>query len=414
MQHSESTVLLLVLFYGFIRFSFRLSSPRAPPVAQRSVECLEPMAPKGKANARPARTRIVGKSKAKATPKPPKAAAAKPKRKAQPRAQPPALPAPVATGAAEDAGGVAIVGNRAEVDAFVEHAVFCKCCGEAIAEEHAQKTGRLTQDAQFKCNKCNATITRMQRQKLAVSDLDGIDKADREEFFKHAQGLYGPALWSHHKATLKKITTNYDTAETSGDYLPVNVHVANGWTEDQIKAYNDCKEDPRLGTLWRVPVLKKSSGQTQAESHEQEDCAETASKRIKAGGNTSRGGGKPQLPQDPSQWTEAHDKIWATKMEKELKDATAKLEDELKVPEGGDDVLAPMARAAAQTAITNASAMQDDLGDVANETKSLADVREATPVEDYVKSAADKKKALAHHVLFIKRIKTIAAKQFGT
>jgi len=160
-------------------------------------------------------------------------------------------PAELATaGPAEDAAGVAAVGLRTQVDAFVEHNVVCKCCGEEISNVDAQTTGRTTQLNQIKCNKCNSTISRMQRLKLKVGALDEIDDADRIAFFQHAKELYGKGLSERHQTLLKKVTTDYDTAETSGDYLPTNVHVKrDGWTEEQIKAYDDYKDDPRLGRV---------------------------------------------------------------------------------------------------------------------------------------------------------------------
>ena len=135
--------------------------------------------------------------------------------------------------------------------------------------------------------------------------------------------------------------------------------------------------------------MKKTAGQTMAQSHEQEMSAETDSKRIKRNGNQSGPSGKAQIPQDPSQWTEAHAKIWSTKLEKELR-----------------EVLAPKARTATQNAITTATIIQEQLTDVANEKQTLAEVRKEQSVEDYVKSVLESKKALAHQVTFIKKIKT--------
>ena len=100
-------------------------------------------------------------------------------------------------------------------------------------------------------------------------------------------------------------------------------------------------------------------------------------------------------------------------MEKELRETIEKVQDELKVPNGGDDVLAPKARTATQNAITTATIIQEQLTDVANEKQTLAEVRKEQSVEDYVKSVLESKKALAQQVTFIKKIKTIAAKQFA-
>jgi len=316
-------------------------------------------------------------------------------------------------GPAEAAAGVAAVGQRTEVDMFVEHEnVVCKCCGEEISKIDAQTTGRVTQSNQIKCNKCNSTISRLQRLKLKVGALDEIDEADRVAFFQHAKDLYGTALWEHHKLLLKKVTTDYDTAESSGEYLPINVHVKHGWTEEQVMAYDDYKDDPRLGRVWRVPVLRKSTGQTVAQSHEQEMSAETDSKRLKTNGGQPKG--RAQMPQDPSQWTEAHALTWATKFAKELKESVAKLEEEMKIPDGGEDTLAPKSRTAAETALARARDILLEVEEVAKEEKSLTDVRKNAPVEEYVKSVVDNRKGLVTHAAFIKRVKAIAAKQFPT
>ena len=323
-------------------------------------------------------------------------------------------PAELATaGPAEDAAGVAAVGLRTQVDAFVEHNVVCKCCGEEISNVDAQTTGRTTQLNQIKCNKCNSTISRMQRLKLKVGALDEIDDADRIAFFQHAKELYGKGLSEHHQTPLKKVTTDYDTAETSGDYLPINVHVKRGgWTEEQIKAYDGYKDDPRLGRVWRIPILRKSTGQTVAQSHEQEMSAETDSKRLKTNGGQPKC--RAQMPQDPSQWTEAHALTWATKFAKELKESVAKLEEEMKIPDGGEDTLAPKSRTAAETALARARDILLEVEEVAKEEKSLTDVRKNAPVEEYVKSVVDNRKGLVTHAAFIKRVKAIAAKQFPT
>lgn len=92
---------------------------------------------------------------------------------------------------------------------------------------------------------------------------------------------------------------------------------------------------------------------------------------------------------------------------------TVKLEAELKIPDCGD-VLAPKARTAAENALAGARDILVGVESVANQQESFAGVRKDAPVADYVKSALDNRKGLATHVVFIKRIKVIAAKQFAT
>ena len=53
-----------------------------------------------------------------------------------------------------------------------------------------------------------------------------------------------------------------DWTQINGDYLPMAVHVKAGWTEEQVRAYDDWREDSKIGIMWRVGVVGKGSRQT--------------------------------------------------------------------------------------------------------------------------------------------------------
>ena len=134
---------------------------------------------------------------------------------------------------------------------------------------HCEKVS--TRGAQLVCAGC-VNVSSMLQYKLGGKVSTTLE--DKVAFFRKAKSTGSGRLeWKTVRALVKEhmILRKIKQSEVSvgGKYLPMNVHLAAGWTEGQVTAKNDFMEDPELGKVWRVPVMEKTVRQIDEEIEEE-------------------------------------------------------------------------------------------------------------------------------------------------
>ncbi|CAE7774396.1 unnamed protein product [Symbiodinium sp. CCMP2456] len=128
-----------------------------------------------------------------------------------------------------------------------------------------------TRGAQLVCAGC-VNVSSMLQYKLGGKVSATLE--DKVAFFRRAKSTGSARLeWKTVRALVKEhmIMRKIKQSEVSvgGKYLPMNVHLAAGWSESQVTAKNDFMEDPELGKVWRVPVMEKTVRQIDEEIEEE-------------------------------------------------------------------------------------------------------------------------------------------------
>ena len=88
--------------------------------------------------------------------------------------------------------------------------------------------------------------------------------------------------------------------------------------------------------------------------------------------------------------------------------------DEVAIPVGSDDLLAPKLRETSETLHSDACVMVGVLNDIGEDKKTLAEAKgDDMTLAEFVALVVGTKKPILANIGFIKRIKNIASKQFG-
>ena len=114
---------------------------------------------------------------------------------------------------------------------------------------------------QWVCSQC-VSLQSMLAYNLGSEVVKSLD--DKLTFFRQARQTAGDGrfTWTVVRACVRESMVcrrlSESEVDVSGKYLPMAVHLKDGWTEQQVMAKQDSMEDPELGTLWRIPVMGKS------------------------------------------------------------------------------------------------------------------------------------------------------------
>ncbi|CAE7789920.1 unnamed protein product [Symbiodinium sp. CCMP2592] len=141
-----------------------------------------------------------------------------------------------------------------------------KCALCLLLCEKVSKRG-----AQLVCSSC-VNVSSMLQHKLGGKVATTLE--DKVTFYQKIKSKGSGRLeWKTVRALVKEhmILRRIKQSEVSvgGKYLPMNVHLAAGWTESQVRAKEDFMEDAQLGTVWRVPVMEKTVRQIDEEIDEE-------------------------------------------------------------------------------------------------------------------------------------------------
>ena len=137
--------------------------------------------------------------------------------------------------------------------------VYCSLCTEKV--DPMQKGAKLMGKAsmKFRCNKCN-TVAAAQQRWLGTWPIEEFKDLPDEAiaaFYKSAHGANPYKLKSLTMDSLKSVFIERQQETEFTEYLPINVWMSRGFTEEQVKA---CPSKPQKvrGTVYAVEVEQKS------------------------------------------------------------------------------------------------------------------------------------------------------------
>jgi hypothetical protein len=118
----------------------------------------------------------------------------------------------------------------------------CVDCGRRVQIKDCQKTGGSKgRKKLYKCNGCNALRSRMNRvlkhKGCLAEDWQTLSNEAKQTFMSKSGVLTGEALKEGMMATISFYRENSDSrkSESTGEFLPLAVYTAKGYTEEHIK-----------------------------------------------------------------------------------------------------------------------------------------------------------------------------------
>lgn len=153
----------------------------------------------------------------------------------------------------------------AHMDAELDKHQSKRACG--WCQLHFDAMEMKLHGKKYICKSCGSLNQMLYRHLGPGQDMfEGMSSDDVASFFQEASELpdHGDkGRWKIIRALYieKQIIQLERTQKTrvTGEWLPMNVWVSRGWTEEQVKAYNDFEEGGPAGTLWRIPVKSTTS-----------------------------------------------------------------------------------------------------------------------------------------------------------
>lgn len=152
-----------------------------------------------------------------------------------------------------------------EMDAALDRHQSKRACG--WCQVHYDALQMKLHGKKYICKSCGSLNQMMYRHLGPGQDMfDGMSSDDVASFFQEASDLpdHGDkGRWKIIRALyIEKQVCQMERKQktkVTGEWLPMNVWVSRGWTEEQVRAYNDFEEGGPAGTLWRIPVKSTSS-----------------------------------------------------------------------------------------------------------------------------------------------------------
>eukprot|EP00438_Fugacium_kawagutii_P022280 Skav228206 [mRNA] locus=scaffold3579:15338:16420:+ [translate_table: standard] len=152
----------------------------------------------------------------------------------------------------------------------------CKLCARCLP---ADSPGRL-HGKQWTCRHC-CSLQQLLLRNLGPEDQQGFSTEARLDFFKRAASTQtGSYTWeSVRTMIIDTQTTSHEhkrTSKVKGESLPLSVWVTRGYDPEKVKQFPS-EEDPKLGTVYSVPVHSVTMADTRsritAEIHQRERAA---------------------------------------------------------------------------------------------------------------------------------------------
>ena len=130
----------------------------------------------------------------------------------------------------------------------------CHCCGKSFPV--AELTGRWRKKL---CKACRRTEHCLWRHVGAWAPVQGLSEAERHAFFQKSSGASSwPTLETHLVESLSRERVTALTVSVGGKYLPPNVWLAQGFSEEQVNRCEDWEENETLGRCCRLQVKEVS------------------------------------------------------------------------------------------------------------------------------------------------------------
>ena len=130
----------------------------------------------------------------------------------------------------------------------------CHCCGRFFPV--AELSGRWRKKL---CKACRRTEHCLWRHVGAWAPVQGLSEAERHAFFqKSSGGSSWPTLETHLVESLSRERVTALTVSVGGKYLPPNVWLAQGFSEEQVNRCEDWEEHETLGRCCRLQVKEVS------------------------------------------------------------------------------------------------------------------------------------------------------------
>ena len=141
--------------------------------------------------------------------------------------------------------------------------VTCRYCNLFVDPMESVQKGANS----FTCKECKRVDMILYRNLgERPSELTTMSLRDQREFWQRSHSMDdadGQGKWKLIRAALVEVRAEEvqrrEIKSVGGAYLPLAVHMAQGWTKEQVESYQDYEEHPApIGRLWRVPVKSVS------------------------------------------------------------------------------------------------------------------------------------------------------------
>ena len=145
----------------------------------------------------------------------------------------------------------------------IEQTVRCSRCHSQVHQCRVQVTGKSL--GVVRCNACNTRAVQLYRipaWSTFSSKLRGLSEEDRAAFWRGTHLATSPeqlTKFVQGQETVVNRHTERQSATVSGEYLPLSVYELRGFDADRIaRLCRDTREDPILGTLYRIAIQGKA------------------------------------------------------------------------------------------------------------------------------------------------------------
>lgn len=177
------------------------------------------------------------------------------------------------------------------------------------AMEMKQKSKKMT------CKECQSIQQQLYRNLGSYEDaVSGMTPEEQSEFFQEAGKtveLNGGGRWKCLKAILvekkAKVIEREQSASVGGDYVPMSVWVTRGWSEEDVKSFDDVDELPNGTKLYRCAVKSKVASERKRQVEESLLERERECKKRKIPKAKAKAGAAPPEAKEQDVWMVASD-----------------------------------------------------------------------------------------------------------
>lgn len=185
--------------------------------------------------------------------------------------------------------------------------VTCRYCNLFVDPMECVQKGANS----FTCKECKRVDMILYRNLgERPSELTTMSLRDQREFWQRSHKMDdadGQGKWKLIRAALVEVRAKEvqrrEIKSVGGAYLPLAVHMAQGWTKEQVESYNDFEDHAApIGRLWRIPVKSVSVEDIKSSIEKELLTRERTFKKKRQAADKSKASGSKKSPaQDADQ-----------------------------------------------------------------------------------------------------------------